>query len=314
MKLTKMYPNWFKSLKKEENSPESHENMYKDAMEMSFHNPIHGGDPWGMGNDFGTYTSRQETPTGAIYTYPGGVTSEHKKDMTPIDHIRRARNHWNQVETSSYKAKQRRALSSTGQKILGHETAATHHFAEAGRKAFYNSYGLDHKVSPDEAESWKPAELEPVSKEKFSDLFPGAQGQGVVYTYGGSNRLSGRPLYSTFYHYLDKDNKPMNLRQLFNVHHFSAKEIKLKAQKAFDHYTDDQNLLGQLTWDPKKYETVLGLLGASRTHQEAANMIRKVIEEEQGHDIEYKKPLNDYTRSKERIIFQKHFGYELPEN
>jgi len=313
MKLTKMYPNWFKSLKKEENSPERHENIYNTAIHASFHNPIHGGDPWGKGNAFGVYTSRQETPTGAIYTYPGGVTSEHKKDMTPVDHIRRAQNHWMTARTElELQAPTPENLTMKN----SHKIAASHHFAEAARKAFYNSYGLDHKVSPDEAESWRPSELEPISKERIifkrpdhDTILEEERGTGSIYHYRGSYRGTDDPIRTYFSHFINQENEPMNLRELYLEH--------IKTSHIFRQHAEDiyENRLHEDL--QKNHDTVLGLLGASRDHKDAADMIKNILTNQtlQDRSSDYRiKSWAQEDNEKMRIEFRNRFNHELPEN
>jgi len=300
MKLTKMYPNWFKSLKKEENSPEdlSHENIYKNAMAMSFHNPHHGGDPWGKENDFGPYTFREITPTGAIYKYGGGVSSEHKKDMTPMDHWNKALSHWVDALQSTqnyfntitdrgpdYPQVTVQTANNIYDNAKAHSAAASHHAAEAGRKAFYLGHGLDPRMKPEEYESWKPPEFEPVRKQHL-----GAKNQGVIHTYSGNHSVIISP-------FTNDKGEPMDLRALHKTHTELRDALKLMAveQHNSDTFRDDPQ---------RKHDVVMGLIGASRTHREVANLINEIRIEE----ALTSKP------SKKRIDFQRRFGHELPKN
>jgi len=306
MKLTKMYPNWFKSLKKEENlSHSENEKLYKDAMETTWWHPQHSADLWGEGNASGTYASREITPTGGIkYNYDGGVSSEHNQKMSPAEHMAQAMHHRNQANLAwnpeAHSVYPPNNLESTRKATehFSHKAAASHHAAEAARKAFYNSYGLDHRVSPDEAESWKPPEFYPVNRKKLSG--ENQWGDGVIHHYSGSYPDTGEPISTVFYHYPSINDRPMNLRSLHDVHSQAAHRFRLKANEAFD--TSPHS-------DPKEnHDTVIGLLAAARDHQDAANMIRKILTEERVDRLK-----RSFKHSKERENFRSRFGHTLPE-
>jgi len=289
MKLTKMYPNWFKSLKKEENPSAgfpSNEKIHQEALGLSFHNPIHGGDPLGNGNPYGTYTSEKMTPNGFTYHYPGGVTAEHKdwSMMSAYDHLNQAKHHINQAEL-----KERYPGHYPGA-ALSHRAAATHH---AARAAYMSSpeYINEPHMRLTYINKWTPKTFKPVHEEK---LLPGSNG-GSTYTFKGTSR-DGEPIKTTIAHWLG-NGEPMNLRNLRDVNAQFRDQFQSQAEDAYKnpHHSDPQ----------KNHEAVVSYIAASRAHRDAADIIDKIISAESGGNVSDN---SKYLREK----FLKRFDFSLP--